>query len=229
MKVLVAQLCLTLWDPMDYSPSGSSVHGILQARILEWVAIPFSRGSSWPRDQTQVSYIARAIREDHLIKSGIEIIGSLRPWEGYFISHLLLLLGCLPVSQLKSLHNFQSSSSLKDGEPILFPSSPMRIPRSSTFMLSFVVVLCLVTQLCLTFCDPMDYSPPGSSVHGDSPGKNTGVGCHALLQGIFPIQRLSPDLPNCKQTLYHLSHQGSPKILEWVSLSLLQGNFPTQE
>ena len=47
-------------------------------------------------------------------------------------------------------------------------------------------------QLCPTFCDPVDYSPPGSSVHGDSPGKNTGVGCHALLQGIFPIQGSNP-------------------------------------
>ena len=45
-------LCPTLCDPMDYSPPSSSVHGILQARILEWVAIPFSRGSSRPRDQT---------------------------------------------------------------------------------------------------------------------------------------------------------------------------------
>ena len=54
---VVAQSCPTLCDPMDYSPPGSSVHGILQARILERVAIPFSRGSSWPRDQTQVSCI----------------------------------------------------------------------------------------------------------------------------------------------------------------------------
>ena len=46
MKVLVAQLCLTFYNPMDYSLTGSSVHGILQARILEWVAIPFSSGSS---------------------------------------------------------------------------------------------------------------------------------------------------------------------------------------
>jgi len=46
-------------------------------------------------------------------------------------------------------------------------------------------VLCLVTQLCLPLCDPMDCSLPGFSVHGDSPGKNTGMGCHALLQGIF--------------------------------------------
>ena len=49
-KALVTQWCPTLWDPMNYSPSGSSVHGSLQARILEWVAISFSRGSSWPRN-----------------------------------------------------------------------------------------------------------------------------------------------------------------------------------
>ena len=56
--VLVAQLCLTLCDPTDYSLPGSSVHGILPSRILEWVATPFSRRSSWPGDQTQVSCIA---------------------------------------------------------------------------------------------------------------------------------------------------------------------------
>ena len=54
----VAQSCLTLCDPVDCSPPGSSVHGILQARILEWGAISFSRGSSQPRDQTQVPRIA---------------------------------------------------------------------------------------------------------------------------------------------------------------------------
>ena len=46
----------------------------------------------------------------------------------------------------------------------------------------------LVAQSYLTFCNPLDCSPPGSSVHGDSPGKNTGVGCHALLQRILPTQ-----------------------------------------
>ena len=53
VKVKVAQLCLTLCDPKDYT-----VHGILQARILEWIAFPFSRGPSQPRDQTQVSRFA---------------------------------------------------------------------------------------------------------------------------------------------------------------------------
>ena len=50
----------------------------------------------------------------------------------------------------------------------------------------------LVTQSCLTLCNPMDCNLPGFSVHGDSPGKNTGMDCHALLQGIFPIQGLNP-------------------------------------
>ena len=56
-KSEVTQSCLTLCDPMDCSLPGSSVHGILQARVLERVAISFSRGSSWPRDQTWVSHI----------------------------------------------------------------------------------------------------------------------------------------------------------------------------
>ena len=58
VKMLVTQLCSTLWHPMVCSPPGFSVHGILQARILEWVAIPFFRGLSWPRDWILVSCIA---------------------------------------------------------------------------------------------------------------------------------------------------------------------------
>ena len=57
----VTQLCVTLWDPMDCSPPVSFVRGILQARILEWVAISFSRGSPWPRDRTHVSCIGKQI------------------------------------------------------------------------------------------------------------------------------------------------------------------------
>ena len=55
---VVTPSCLTLCDPMDCRPPSSSVHGILQARILEWVAIAFFKGSSQPKDQTWVSYIA---------------------------------------------------------------------------------------------------------------------------------------------------------------------------
>ena len=56
--------------------------------------------------------------------------------------------------------------------------------------------VCLVAQLRLTFCDPMDCSLPGFSVHEDSPGKNTGVSCHALIQGITPTQGSNPGLPH---------------------------------
>ena len=72
-----------------------------------------------------------------------------------------------------------------------------------------VCVLCLVTQSCPTLCDPMDFSLPDSTVYGDCPGKNTGVGCHALFQGIFPGQGWNPGLPRCRRILHCLSHQGS--------------------
>ena len=68
---VVTQLCPTLCNPMKYSPPGSSVHGILQASALEWIAIPFSRGSSQPRDRTWISHNAgrffpiRVTREAH--------------------------------------------------------------------------------------------------------------------------------------------------------------------
>ena len=86
------------------------------------------------------------------------------------------------------------------------------------------VLLCLVAQSCPTVCNPMDSSPAGSSVLGDCPGKNTGVSCHALLQGIFPTQGLILGLPHCRQILYHLSHQGSPRILEWVAYPFSRGS-----
>ena len=68
----------------------------------------------------------------------------------------------------------------------------------------------LVTQSFPTLCNPMDYSPPGFSIHGSSPGKNSGVGCHALLHCFFPTQESNPGLLHCRQILYHLSHQGNP-------------------
>ena len=64
----------------------------------------------------------------------------------------------------------------------------------------------------------MDCSPPGSSVHRDSPCRNTGVGYHALLQGIFPTQGLNPGCPHCGQILYCLSRQGSLRTLKSVAM-----------
>ena len=101
-RTLVTQSCLTLCDPMDCGLLGSSIHAILQARILEWVAISFSRGSSPLRDATHVSCISC---------TGRRVL--------YHWCHL--------------------------GSP---------------------VIPCSVTQSCPTLCDPLDFSLPGSSVHG---------------------------------------------------------------
>ena len=78
------------------------------------------------------------------------------------------------------------------------------------------MLLCLVTQSYPTLWDPMDCSLSGSSVHGDSPGKNTGVGFHALLQGILTTQGPNLGLPHCRQILYHLSHQGSAHMVSKI-------------
>ena len=85
-------------------------------------------------------------------------------------------------------------------------------------------VFCCCAELHPTLWDPMDYSPPDSSVHGDSPGKNSGVGCHALPQVIFPTQGSNPGLPHCRWILYCLSYQGSPRILEWVAYFFSRGS-----
>ena len=79
----------------------------------------------------------------------------------------------------------------------------------------FLFLLCThakLLQSCLTLCDPMDCSPPGCSVHGESPGKNTGVGCDSLLQGIFQTQGSNSHLLDLLhwQVLYPLKHLVSP-------------------
>ena len=83
-------------------------------------------------------------------------------------------------------------------------------------IVKYVMCVCLCVCVCVcdsflvisNLCDPMDSTRLLCS--WDSPGKNTGVGCHSLLQGIFPTQRLNPGLLQCRQSLFCLSHQGSP-------------------
>ena len=75
-----------------------------------------------------------------------------------------------------------------------------------------VKVKMLAAQSCLTLCNPVDYSPPAFSVPWDSPGKNIGVGCRFLLQGIFPTQGSNPSLLQCRQIQFE-----SLKL--WVTMS----------
>ena len=98
----------------------------------------------------------------------------------------------------------------------------------NTFKVCLYKCVYLVTQSCPTLRNPLDCSPPSSSNHGDSPGKNTGMCCYTLLQGTFPTQGSHLGLPHCRQILYHLSHQGSPdkrvdgKIKAMIAKSLQQ-------
>ena len=125
------QLCPALWNPIDCSLPGSSVHGVLQARILEWVAMPSSRGASWSRDQTQVScvaYIGRWVNSHYCLwktisslaktscllhsslymlpKNDISYLGASRPILAFWIQNRMIsnLLSTNPAVQITSYH-----------------------------------------------------------------------------------------------------------------------------
>ena len=166
-----AQSCLTLCNPLDGSPPSSSVHGNFQARILEWIAKPLSRGSSQPGDQTGVSCIADefftnwAIREapQKLLEYYVTIVAC------YFLSATKL---CVLIWVLSAFYLLFY--------PGYFVSIKARLP-------------CL--HACCWISSVLSYSlqsyalwPTRFLCPWHFPGKNTGVGCHALLQGIFPTQ-----------------------------------------
>ena len=102
--------------------------------------------------------------------------------------------------KLRQMHMRSLTNVSKVTNAFLMPISTMCVG---------VCVCVLVTQLCPTVCDPKD--PSGSSVH--SAGKNTGVGCHSLLQEIFPTQGLNSGGLRCRQIFCHLNHQGSPNYI----------------
>ena len=106
----VAQSCPTLWDPMDCSLPGSSLHGILQARVLEWVAISFSRGSSQPRDRTQVSRIPGRCFNLWATREGLRQPCVQQAYRHHFSNSICSL--CVSVSYLVILTIFQTCSLL---------------------------------------------------------------------------------------------------------------------
>ena len=92
---------------------------------------------------------------------------------------------------------------------LAWPSMGLAIWKNFGLILHNSSLCPLVAQSCLTVYDPMDCSPIGSSLcPWNSPDKNTGAGCHSLLQGIFLTLGSNPGLLHCRQILYHLSHQG---------------------
>ena len=95
----------------------------------------------------------------------------------------------------------------------------------SLYPKSWLKVTVLVVQSYLTLCDPLDCRCQAPlSMEFNSPGKSTGVDCHSVLQGIFPTLGSNPDLLHCRQILYSLSHQGSPRIQEWVAYPFSRGS-----
>ena len=85
-----------------------------------------------------------------------------------------------------------------------------------------------ITQSCPTLCDPMDCNPSGSSVHRDSPGKNTGVGCHALLSGDLPKPGTEPMPPTLQVDSLPFEPPGMPMNTGVGCYAFLQGIFPIQ-
>ena len=107
--------------------------------------------------------------------------------------------------------SLSSSPSTMSPTSSILSASSLKLFEGGCWMWGCTPVLCGTESLSgiQLFATPWT-SPPGSSVHGDSPGKNTGVGCHALLQGIFPTQGSNPGLPHCHLILYHLKSGTSP-------------------
>ena len=178
VKVLVAQSCPTFCDPMDCHPPGSSVHGISQASILEWIAIPFFRGSSHPRNQSQVSCVAGrffiwATREAQ-IQSPIPLPCSSTRETSAHTSLSFSRQGTARVSALWS--------SLPPSSPVVAGAQwgvgEFQKPHVNRHILSWCQFYwqsflgrwccsccCSIAQLRLTLCNPMDCSMPGFPVH----------------------------------------------------------------
>ena len=185
----VAQSCPTLCNPVDCSLPGSSVHGILQARILEWVAISFSRGSSRPRGQTQVFSIAGrhfnlwATRE----APGIH-------WDKTIIQQNT----CTPMFTA-----------------VLFTiAKTWKQPKHPTTeeWIKKMWSVSSVAQSCLTLCNPMNRNTPGLPVHHQLP-RSTQTHAHQVSDAILPSHPLSSPSPPA----FNLSqHQG---LFQWVSSS----------
>ena len=201
----VAQSCLTLCDPMNRSMPGLPVHH----QLPEFT-------------QTHVHRVSDANQPSHPLSS-LLLLPPIPPSITVFSNESTLRMrwpkqwsfsfSIIPSKEHPGLISFRI-----DWLDLLAVQGTLKgllQHHSSKALVMANLVLeaknvCLVTQSCPTVCDPLGCSPLGSSFHGDSLGKNTGVDCHALLQGIFPTQGWNPGLPHCRLILYRLRHQGSP-------------------
>ena len=194
----VTQLCPTLCDPMDCSPPGSSVHGIFQARVLEWVTISFSRGSSHPRDRTRVSrttgicFTIWAIREAPVKYKG---------WHKWIYLQNRKRITDIEIRLLVAKGDKDGGEEEGWSESLRFSS---------------------VAQLCPTLCNPMNHSPPGLPVHHQLP-EFTQTHVHRVsdaIQPSHPLSSPSSPVPNPSQHQGLLSSSGTPIMGMLVHLML---------
>ena len=134
---------LTLCDPMDCSPPGTSVHGILQARILEWIAIPFFRGCPQPRDRTQVSCIASEFFTSWDIREALyfDALYKFQLFGGFSIFHFLLLY----------ITTFSCLESLSDNSKICFNNGSVFTICIYFLLLTFNLLVLSLDMFCLCF------------------------------------------------------------------------------
>ena len=180
----VAQLFLTLWDPMDCSLQDSSAHGIFQARILEWAAISFSRGSSWPRDGTRISCVGRWILHHWAMKESQNYT-----WGALKFTQLFpgLKHWTFKMSQAKILEHV--TSGLHFPIHIRFPIQFNSVQWLSHFQL-FVTPWTTARQASLSIT--ISQSPPKpKSIESVMPSSHL-ILCHPLLllPSIFPNIRV---------------------------------------
>ena len=177
--------------------------------MLEWVAISFFRRSSQHRDGTQISCIAG------------RFFTNWAPREAWFIITILYNVLCLVSLSCLILWDHMDcslpGSSVHGDSPgkntgvgchallVIFNNRVLLLTQEwqihGMYYFLSIEYMCVLSGSVMSDCDPMGCSPPGSSVLwecSDSPGKNTGVGCHALLQNIFPTQGSSPSLLHCR-------------------------------
>ena len=178
VKVKVAQSCLILCDPMDYT-----VHGILQARILEWIPFPFSRGSSQPRSPALQVDSLPAEPQGKPKNTGV---GSLPLLHRSFPTQELKW-GLPHCRQILYQLSYKGSPRILEWVAYLFSSRSSQ-PRNQTR------VSCIGT-------DSLPTELSGKP-------KDTRVGSLSLLQGIFPTQELNQSVLHCRWILYQLSSQG---------------------
>ena len=193
-KVLVALSCLTLCHPMDCSPPGSSVHGILQTRILEWVAMHSSRGSYWPRNRTHISCKSPALQADslplHHLRSPCEVrsvsnltgvtgkpLESRMTQQGKVLEETWGAEGYTDVISLRPMPGltsplvvYQTTSFFAQCPDYIGPGR-ITILKSTSHVPPKIVLKAIFSlfQSCPTLCDPVDCSTPGFPVYHQLP------------------------------------------------------------